>query len=195
MRHSVSELNAVIKDRRTIYPKDLGPREVQRELLEQVLTNGCWAPTHGMTQPWRFKVFTGEGRQRLAHFLGENYRAMTPEDRFLQRKYDNLTLRPMQSSAVIAIGMARDPKGKISDQDEQWAVACAVQNMHLTCTAYGLGAFWATGGIPTSDALRAWLGLQEGDRCMGLLHIGYPATEWPKGYRKPLEQVVEWMDH
>jgi len=194
MRHSVSELTAVIKDRRTVYPKDYGTREVQREMLERIISNGSWAPTHGMTQPWRFKVFTGAGRERLAQFLGETYKATTPEDRFLQRKYDNLTQRPMQSSAVIAIGMACDPRGKISEQDEQWAVACAVQNMHLTCTAYGLGAFWATGALTTGEGIRAWLGLQEGDRCMGLFHIGYPAVEWPKGYRKPLDQVVEWHD-
>jgi nitroreductase len=193
MQFSLSEITGIIRQRRTIYPKDHGPREVQREQLERILTNGTWAPTHGMTQPWRFKVFLGTGRQRLATFLGAEYRRVTPAERFMQRKYDNLTQRPLQSSAVIALGMARDPRGKITELDEMLAMACAVQNMHLTCTAYGLGAFWGTGAIPLGDAFRQWLGLAEGDRCLGLFYIGYPTIEWPRGYRKPLDQVVEWI--
>ena len=42
--------------------------------------------------------------------------------------------------------------------------------------------------------MRRFLGLAEGDRCMGLFHIGYPAVEWPKGYRKPLPDVLVWQD-
>ena len=42
---------------------------------------------------------------------------------------------------VIVIGMKRQPSGKISELDEIQAVACAVQNMHLTATAHGLGGY------------------------------------------------------
>jgi nitroreductase len=194
MRHSPSELTAIIQDRRTIYPKDHSPREVARELVEQVLRNGTWAPTHGMTQPWRFTVFTGAARQRLSDFLGAHYRRETPPEQFLQRKFDNLTQRPLQSSVVIGLGMVRDPKGKISERDEMLAVACAVQNMHLTCTAHGLGGFWATGGPVTGTAMRDFLGLGENGMAMGLFFMGYPAIEWPKGHRIPLEHVTTWLD-
>jgi nitroreductase len=78
--------------------------------------------------------------------------------------------------------------------DELLATACAVQNMFLTCTAYGLGAFWATGAILTGDAMRDHMGLGPQDRSLGLFFIGYPAIEWPKGYRRPLDQVVTWHD-
>ena len=103
-----------------------------------------------------------------------------------------MTQRPLQSSVVIAIGMERDPKGKISARDEQWAVACAVQNMHLTCTAYGLGGFWATGGPMTGEAMREFLKLAPDGQAMGLFFIGYPAIEWPSSHRRPLETVTEW---
>lgn len=194
MKFSVSEITALIRHRRTIYPKDHTGRVVHRELVERILANGTWAPTHGMTQPWRFTVFTGAARERLSTFLGEQYRSTTPQEKFLQRKYDNLTTRPLQSSVVIALGMARDPTGKISERDELLAMACAVQNMQLTCTAYGLGAFWATGGQMTGTAMRDFLGLGEQDQALGLLFIGYPAIEWPRGYRRPLDQVVTWKE-
>jgi nitroreductase len=194
MKFSVSEITELVRHRRTIQPKDFTERVVQRELVERILTNGTWAPSHGMTQPWRFTVFSGGARHRLSAFLGEVYRSSTPEDRFLPRKFENLTQRPLQSSVVIAIGMVRDPSGKISERDELMAVACAVQNMHLTCAAYGLGAFWASGEAMTGAAMRDFLGLGTEDKALGLFHIGYPSMEWPKGYRKPLDQVVRWED-
>ena len=192
MKFSVSEISDLIKSRRTIYPKDYTDREVRREIIERVLTNASWAPTHGMTQPWRFTVFTGEARKQLTDFLGQEYTRSTPVEKFLQRKFENLTQRPLQSSVVVAIGMARDPQGKINERDEILAVACAVQNMHLTCTAYGLGAFWATGGPMTGPAMRDFLDLGPNDKALGLFYMGYPSIEWPKGYRKPLDQLVTW---
>ncbi|MBL8009130.1 MAG: nitroreductase [Flavobacteriales bacterium] len=194
MRHSVSDLTAVIRDRRTIQPKDMSDRVVQRDMVELVLSNGTWAPNHGMTQPWRFIVFSGDARQRLSAFMGEEYTRITPPEKFMPRKHENAVQRPLQASVVVALGLARDPRGKISELEEQLAVACAVQNMHLTCTAYGLGGFWGTGAVVTGDGMRRFLGLADGDRCMGLFYIGYPAVDWPKGYRKPLPDVMSWQE-
>ena len=192
MKYSVSELTGVILDRRTIQPKDYTDRVVHRDIIERVLTNGTWAPNHGMTQPWRYHVFTGDGRQKLSAFIGEEYTRTTPPEKFLQRKMDSLTQRPLLSSVAIALGMSRDPNGKISELEEMFAVACGVQNMYLTCTAYGLGAFWSTGAVITGDAMRDFLGMGEKDRCLGLFYMGYPAVEWPKGYRKPLDHFATW---
>jgi len=193
MKFSVSEITDLIRHRRTIYPKDYTDREVHREIVERVLSNGTWAPTHGMTQPWRFTVYTGDGRLALSTFLGEEYRRITPPEKFFQKKFDTMTQRPLQSSVVIGLGMERDPAGKISERDELMATASAVQNMYLTCAAYGLGAFWATGGPLTGEGMRNRLGLSGNGQALGLFYIGYPAIEWPKGYRKPLDQVVSWV--
>lgn len=140
MRHSVSEITAIIQDRRTVQPKDFSTREVQRDVIDRVLGNAIWAPNHGMTQPWRFTVFTGTGRDRLSRFLGEEYTRITPAEKFMPRKFENHVQRPLQATVVIALGLARDPNRKIPLLEEQLAVGCAVQNMYLTCAAYGLGA-------------------------------------------------------
>lgn len=194
MKFSVSETTDLIRARRTIYPKDYTDRVVHREMVERVLTNATYAPTHGMTQPWRFTVFSGAARQELSNFLGTEYRRITPPEKFLQRKYDNTTQRALQSSVVIALGMIHDPEGKIGLEDDLLAMACAVQNMQLTCTAYGLGSFWGTGKVLTGEPMRDFLQLGPNGRSLGLLYMGYPAIEWPKGYRKPLDQVVSWKE-
>lgn len=194
MRSNLSDLDALIRDRRTIQPRDYTDRAVHREIVERVLGNAVWAPNHGMTQPWRFQVFSGEARERLSRFMGEEYRRTTPEDRFLQKKFDNHVQRPLQSSVAIALCMARDPKGRISELEEMFAVACGVQNMYLTCAAYGLGGFWSTGAVITGEGMRSFLGLDGQDRCLGLFYMGYPAIEWPRGYRKPLNEFVRWVE-
>ena len=49
MRHNLSDTTALIKDRRSISPEQFSDRRVHKEILEEILTNGTWAPTHGMT--------------------------------------------------------------------------------------------------------------------------------------------------
>ena len=69
MRHNLSEINEVIKDRRTIYPETYSDRKVHKEQIELLLNNALWAPTHGMTQPWRFKVFMDAPKKELKDLL------------------------------------------------------------------------------------------------------------------------------
>ena len=89
--------------------------------------------------------------------------------------------------------MERQAEEKILEIEEIEAVACAIQNMHLSCTAYGLGGFWATPKLIYSTYMNEFLGLGEKDKCLGLFYIGYPAIEWPKAHRKPLEYTTQWI--
>lgn len=193
MKYNLSEINAVIRDRRSIKPESFSSRKVHREIVENVLTNATWAPTHGMTQPWRFKVFMDGGLKQLAEFLPEIYKAKTPEQSFSARKYETLGKRPLHVSVIVAVCMERDPNRKIAEIEEIEAVACAVQNMYLTCTAYGIGGFWSSPGFIYTPEMNTFLGLGEEDKCLGLFYMGYPSEEWPKSHRKPLEFVTQWI--
>jgi len=193
MRFNLSEINELIRNRRTIYPEQFTERKVHREQVEVILNNGQWAPTHGNTQPWRFKVFMDEGRQNLSDFLGKAYLELTPQEMQNDAKLAKLVARPMRTSVIIAVCMERQPEEKILELEEIEAVACAIQNMHLTCTAYGLGGFWSTPKLIYTPQMNAFLNLGEKDKCLGLFYIGYPAIEWPKAHRKPLEYTTEWI--
>ena len=194
MRHNLSDITNLIKDRRTITPENYTDRKVQKEVIKDILTNASWAPTHGMTQPWRFKVFMGDTLTRLGEFTANLYKDLSDEDSFKEIKFNKIKNRPQMTSVVIAVCMKRDPRLKIREIEEVEAVACAVQNMYLTCTAYGLGSFWATPALIYSEQMNDFLGLDKEDKCLGLFYVGYPKIDWPKGYRKPLEHLVEWME-
>ncbi len=193
MLFNLSEINELIRSRRTIYPEQYTDRKVHREQIEVILNNAQWAPTHGNTQPWRFKVFMEDGREKLSDFLGKTYLALTPTEQQNDAKLAKLMTRPMKSSVVIAVCMERQAEEKIMELEEIEAVACAIQNMHLTCTAYGLGGFWATPKLIYSQEMNEFLGIGPKDKCLGLFYIGYPSIEWPKAHRKPIEYTTEWI--
>lgn len=176
--------NALIRRRRTIKPADMSEKPIENLHLATILENGNWAPTHGMTEPWRFFVFTGDSRQRLGEFLQSTYDKITPADEVRPEKREKLAKQPLLAPAVIAIGMDRDPNGKIPEIEEIEAVACAVQNMHLTASAIGMAAFWSSPPVAYSDEVRDWLGLSEGGKCLGFFYLGWPKSEdWPIGAR------------
>ena len=194
MKYNVSEVTEVIQNRRSIKPEKFTARKVHKEIISSILTNALWAPTHGMTQPWRFKVFTGEGLTQLGTFMAELYKSSTTPEQFLQAKYDKYLKRMDATSVAIAICMERQESEKIPEVEEIAAVACAVQNMHLSATAYGLGGYWSTGGGVYTDEMKGFLKLGAADRCLGLFFLGYPAEEWPQSHRRPLEYMVEWIE-
>ena len=193
MLYNLSEITDLIKNRRTVYPEQYTDRKVQKDQIELILKNAQWAPTHGNTQPWRFVVYTEKGKKKLSDFLGQLYLEKIEKEKQNSQKLKKLTQRPLNSSVVIAVCMSRQKEEKILELEEIEAVACAIQNMQLTCTAYGLGSFWSTPKLIYSKEMNTFLNLTEKDKCLGLIYIGYPAIKWPKSHRKPIHYNTTWI--
>lgn len=189
---SAENITEVIRGRRTIKPSQFLPHEIEESLIQLILENANWAPTHGMTEPWRFVVFTGPARARLAEFLATTYKAITSPEEFKPNKFEGMCKNALLAPVVIAIGMKRQVSEKITELDEIQAVACAVQNMHLTAAAHGLGGFWSTNVAAISDPMRQFIGLGPKDRALGLFYLGYPSCDWPAGTRRMLAEKVRW---
>lgn len=195
MNFNPESLNEVIANRRSIFQQQYNGEQVNDSIVHQILENANWAPTHKLTEPWRFIVFTGKGLEKLARFQGEIYKRVTQVDNsFKDERYQNLITKPMQSSHIIAIGMKRDPKRSVPEIEEVGAVFCAIQNMYLTATAYGVGAYLSTGGITYFEEAKEFFGLEPEDKLIGFFHLGMPKIDNPKGNRKPVEPKVEWIN-
>ena len=186
-------VDAAIRGRRTIKPKLFSDKPIEEALINRMLENANWAPTHGMTEPWRFHVFVGDARKRLADFLAATYKEISPADEFKPNKYESMGRNPMLAQAVIVVGMKRQEAGKITELDEIMAVACAVENMHITAAANGLGAFWSTNVAAVSDQMRDFIGLTGEDRALGLFYLGYPEGDWPSGQRESISEKIAWV--
>ena len=195
MRHNISEVKAVIEDRRTVRPEHFSSRKVHKEIVLELLNAARWAPTHRYTQPWHFTVFMGESLKRLSDFQSELYRNSTRKETFKQEKFDKLLDRPLSSSVVIGIGMKKDEAGKNPEIEEVASVAIAVQNMMLLATAHGIGSYWNTGGVTYKAETKDFMGLNDDDKFLGFLYLGYPKEEWPRNTRrKPQEYFTDWRD-
>ena len=194
MRYNLSEITDLIRNRRTIYPEQFTERVVQRDMLETILTSGLWAPTHGKTQPWRFKVYTGEGRTGLSERMLHLYKTLTPLEDFKEIKYQRIGSRIGKTSAMVLLSMKRTPHTEIPELEEIEAVSCAAQNIMLTAAAYGLGSFWSSPKFLYTEEANGSFGLDREDKILGLLYFGYPLGDLPRSHRKPLEFVTEWID-
>ena len=194
MKYNLSEITDVIKNRRTIYPKFFSSRKVHKEIVEHLLNNATWAPTHGNTQPWKSQVYMGDSREKLSKNLGELYQLLTPKELYNEGKFKKISSRPFLSSVAIVVSMKRGDNEKIPEIEEVEAVACAIQNMCLTATAYGLGSFWSSPKIIYTPEMNKFLKLNPEDKCLGVLYVGYPSIDWPKGQRKPIEYLTEWNE-
>lgn len=193
--NALDTLNAIIRHRRTIKPPSMdAAKPVDRALLISLLENGTWAPTHGVTEPWRFRVYEGDSRAALAKALGDLYRATTPPNEFRDDKLIKLSENALLAPTVVVVWMQRSVGNKIPAIEELEAVACAMQNIMLSAAAVELGSFWSSPPLIETNEFRQWLGIGAEDQCLGLLYLGWPKSgfEWPRSQRKPVEGFVSW---
>lgn len=191
---TTTEFNDLVKSRRSIYPKDYTGETVDDAIVRQMLENANWAPTHKFTEPWRFIVFTGEGRKKLAELQAAVYKQKTEADStFKEERYQNLLTKPLDSSHIILVYMKRDEKKSLPEIEEMGAVFCAIQNMYLTATAYNVGCYLSTGGVTFFKEANAAFGLGAEDKIIGFLHVGIPAHHNQIGRRKSIEEKVMWV--
>lgn len=180
----------LIARRRAVFPAQYNEKPISRRHLEKILQAANWAPTHRKTEPWRFKVFTGEGRTRLGNFLSDTYQQVTPKPK--QVKIKKLRENPSKAAAVIAICMQRDPEERVPEWEEIASVAMAVQNMWLCCTELGIGSYWSSPAL--IQHMDTFLDLQAGERCLGFFYMGYYDTVPEPGERNPIEEKVVWIE-
>ena len=187
-------VNAVIKNRRSIYPHQYEPgKKVPDEIIWQILENANRAPNHKQTEPWRFNVFTGDGLRQFGELQQRIYLENAGVN-FSEGRHKKLLEYPLLSSHVISIGMKRSEKD-LPEMEEIQAVACAVENMFLSVTAYGLGSYWTTAGITYMEAAKPFFNLVDNDRLLGFFYIGYVAKPYTKdGKRRPIQEKVDWHD-
>ena len=145
------------------------------EAEEHILDAGRITGSAQNRQPWRFLIVEDdEKREQLAELVFEpgNVRG-----------------------ARLVVAIVVSGKGPVFFD----AGRCA-QNMMLAAWSEGIGS--SPNGMPDADAVRACLGLAEGERPAIILTFGYPAkprdpsvrspSEWSaRAKRKPLDELVE----
>jgi nitroreductase len=161
-------LKEIIEQRRSIFPKDYTDKEISQEILDEILNSTAFAPNHKRTKPWRFKVFRGNEKVKLASEMQAIYKAAQPVHLFLEKKYNDIGFKINKADTVVSIVV--NFSGMVPEWEEIAAVSMAVQNMYLTCTANGIGCYWSSPKIV--DQLKESLTIEENQKCLGLFYMG-----------------------
>lgn len=172
------ELFEVIKKRRSVRRFEKN-KEVSRELIEKLLAAAVEAPTAGNLQVWHFwVVLNSDLKEKLA-----------------RAAYFQQFVAEAPVVIVVAADLNQASKGYGERGKNVYALqdtAAAVENILLAACDLGLGSCWV--GAFDESAVSQILGLPSNIRPLAILPIGYPVGEGRKPPRKPLNEVVDWLD-
>jgi nitroreductase len=184
----------LISSRYSVFPNSYSGESLPDSVIFSALEAAHCAPTHGKTQPWRFFVFAGDGREKFARLQANHYKSQTPVEQFSEAKHQKLLQNPLKASHIIGIAMQRT-EGKIPEVEEVLAVACAVQNLALSLHAYGAVGYWSTGGFTYWEEAKEWFGLSENSKILGFFYVGLPREPLkPTWERGSVAEKVTWIN-
>ncbi|MDR0267528.1 nitroreductase [Paenibacillus sp.] len=171
-----SALAQIIRERRSIKTgyKNIS---VPQDLVLELLNDAVYAPNHKLREPWRFIFVPTEAKQLFALEMAQHY----PDDMFENRiKYFN------EPDAYLIIIMTESNNQKQQDEDFG-AVSSMIQNFQLLAWERGLGSVWKTNPHIYDPQVKEMLGVGQGERIAGFLHLGF-YNEAPGGApRTPAE--------
>jgi nitroreductase len=172
---------------RRMVPK-VGAREPDRESIQKILEAAVRAPTHHLTQPWRFIVLRGRALEEWGRAWA-NGAAREGKDP------DATLVKARRAPVVIAV--VETPKHhlpKVQEIEEHHATGAAIQNMLLAAHSLGLGAMLRTGPAAHIPEVREHLAIGEGELVAGFIYLGYPPEndDRPMTRRADPATITEW---
>ncbi|MEM3427052.1 MAG: nitroreductase [Nitrososphaerales archaeon] len=183
-----------IKTRRSI--SKFKPDEPPKELIEKILDAGTWAPTHHLTEPWKFFVLTGKAREKLgeamAQALAEELTDLDSQESKV--KLDSERQRPLRAPVIIAVAASPKQDPNVVELEEIVATASAMQNMLLAAHALGLGAILRTGKAAYRKKVKEFFGLSDKEYLLGFIYLGYPDMQPQKATRTPFSSKTVWLN-
>jgi nitroreductase len=168
------DVDTAIRTRRT--HKAYGAEPVPREVLDELLELARWAPNHNLTNPWRFRVLGPESLAALKE-AAASADAVTKLDR----------------APTLIAASALQCDDPIQDEEDLCAAACAVYVVLLAAHARGLAAYWRTPAVLRTPEGRAAVGIPDGERVLGLIHLGPPRQAREAPERAPLDEYVTYL--
>ena len=180
-RTDFDSFSELVRSRRTSMIVDQ-EREVPLDLVAELCGLATWAPNHKKTWPWRFALFTGDGRARLGETMaGEMERVDFGDD---ARRAKTRT-KYLRTPAVLVVGCAPHDDEMLHNENRD-AVAAGIQNLLLGATTLGLASFWSTPALEQPQRVLDLCGFASDDRLVGIVYLGWAAQECPAPERPSL---------
>ncbi len=185
------EIAELIRSRRSIGLFNDAP--VSLELVHELLESAVYAPNHRLTEPWRFIVLTGAGRERYAEIRCEMVLDFMKDKPEVERQQAVAgTYRKFMNVPLYLLVVMRKQANAELDEEDYAACCCVIQNFLLLASEHRLGTIWKT--FKNDLRLRDYLKLDDQERVVGIIHVGYSAEEERAGVRKPAAERITVFD-
>ena len=168
------ELDQLIRTRRTQKAYEPGP--VDPATLDELFELARWAPNHHLTNPWRFRVLGPRALEALKAAAGPEAAAK------------------LNRAPTLVAASAVQSGDEIPDEEDFAAAACASFIVLLGAHARGLDGYWRTPAVLRTPEGRTACGIEDGERVLGLLHLGRGKGSKPAPERAPVEAFREFLD-
>lgn len=179
-----------ILNRRMTSPILFTDEKVTDVEINEMLDVARWAPTHKMTQPWRYAVVRGKALDRFAQFVETQYK--NKENPLSGKKLEKKVFKVKKAQAIIIILRRRDPEERIPEWEETAAVACSVENMWIYACNMGMGGYWSTPFF--IENMAEFTPLHDGEKCMGIFYLGKVPSDMPDvRKRKSVDEIARWI--
>src|SRR5262245_28926687 len=163
-----------IRTRRT--HKSFDPEPLPREVVEELFDPARFAPNHHLTQPWRFRVL---GPTTLAALKEAAGPSEAPK---------------LDRAPTLVVASALLTGAQQQDEEDVCATAAAIYAVLLAAHERGLASYWRTPAVLRTPNGRAAVGVPDGERVLGLIHLGPPRSEPPGKERAPLDAHLAFLD-
>lgn len=179
-------LQKILQSRRSIFPNQFNNEAITQEELEIIFENARFAPTHKLTEPWRFTAYLKKDFDYFVTSLSEAMHQQLMTD--IPQKLSKITDKLERSQAAVLIGTHFEPAANLPEWEEIAATAMAVQNVWLTATAMGIGTYWSSPRFLLDSGID--MGYAGSIQCLGMMYFGkYDAADkLSSSPRKSLEQ-------
>ena len=168
----------------------VGSERPSRPEIEALLDLAVRAPSHHLTQPWRFYVVAGDERDRLAQAIAEEASERgIPADEAIAEGRKKVSRAPV----IVVFTCLPSQEEGIEEAEELVSVAMAIQNFLIGAHASGMGAMLRTGGVAYHPSVRKNLGLVSNERVVGFVYVGYPAGERTLTERTSAGELTTWL--
>lgn len=170
------------------------PEAPTKQEIEALLDAAVRAPTHHLTQPWRFIVLTGPALDDLGEAMAGRLQEMDPAPEGLADKIALEKSRPHRAPVIIVVIYTTSSHPKAIEVEDRYSIGAAAENLLLAAHARGLGAYWRTGPAAEYAGVKRHLGLDETEEIAGFIYVGYPDPDGPTtmSARQPSAERTIW---
>ncbi len=181
----------LLLQRRSVSPRDMQGEGPTAEQIDTLLRAAHRVPDHGKLGPWRFVVFTGDGRAEFGRRLGAIYQEDFPAVAAdLAAVQEQLFLR---APVIIAVISTAGPHVKIPEWEQVLSAGAACQNILVASHALGFKACWLTEWYSYHPKVKNLLGLEPQHNIAGFIYIGnYPGTPEDRVRPSLADRITYW---